>query len=403
LVERDSGLSGRRILLGVTGSIAAYKAVDVVRRLSERGAEVRVAMTMHATRFVSPLTFEVLSGKPVLCDEFGGPDRPRIGHIDITDELDAMIIAPATANCIGKIASGIADDALTSAVMALDRQLFIAPAMNDRMFRNPILAKNIRVLRETGVKFIEPGTGSLACGTIGRGRLADVDEIVRELSLFFTPRDLKGKTVLVTAGPTREFIDAVRFISNPSTGTMGYAIAVAARDRGADVVLVSGPTQHAPPRGVTMVNVTTAAEMHDAVKARFADSNVVIMSAAVSDFKPTQTAVRKIKKNEANSFLELERTADILKELGGIAGGRLLVGFAAETEDVEQNAIKKLREKRLDLIVVNDLLKTGAGFGTGTNSVVIIDREGKRTELPVMPKSDVALRILDAVVERLNV
>lgn len=398
-MEQEGLLSGKRILLGVSGSIAAYKSVDLLRRLTEGGAEVRVAMTKHAAKFVSRLTFETLSHGPVLYDEFSGRGQGAIGHIELTEGLDLALIAPATANVIGKIAAGIADDALTSALMALDCPLLIAPAMNDRMYRNPHLQRNITVLKENGVRFIEPGTGSLACGTTGQGRLADIDLIMRELSALLTQKDLAGKTVLVTAGPTREFIDAVRFISNPSTGKMGYALAAEARDRGAEVILITGPTQLTPPRGVKVVSVVSAGDMLRAVKEHLDRSHIVLMAAAVSDFRPLLTTDRKIKKEDAARTLRLERTEDILLELGKAGGKRLLVGFAAETDDVEQNAIKKLKDKQLDMIVVNDLLRSGSGFGSDTNAVTIIDRSGKRTELPTMSKTVIAASLMTAVSE----
>lgn len=401
-MEQRDRLAGKRILLGVTGGIAAYKAADILRRLQERGAEVRVAMTKTAERFVARLTFEALSGRPVLVDEFPGTGRAAIGHIEITEGLDAALIAPATANIIGKIAAGIADDALTTAVMASDCPLFIAPAMNDRMYRNPVLQRNIRTLTELGVRFIDPGVGSLACGAIGAGRLADPEAIVQELSSFFQPQDLTGTHVLVTAGPTREAIDAVRFISNPSTGKMGYALARAAHERGAEVTLISGPTSLMPPSGVKFIPVVSAAQMLDAVRDHFGASHAVIMAAAVSDFKPLHASDRKIRKEDAPLSLELERTQDILRGLGASSGNRVLVGFAAETDNVEQSAKKKLADKNLDLIVANDVLRTGAGFGADTNAVVIFDRSGSRTELPLMPKSQVAARIMDSVVELLK-
>ena len=392
-------LSGKRILLGVTGSIAAYKAVDILRRLSERGAEVRVAMTEHAARFVSPLTFETLSGMAVLYDEFRGGERTAIGHIEITNGLDAALVAPATANVIGKLAAGIADDSLTSALMALGCPLLIAPAMNDRMYCNPVLRQNIAGLKAVGVRFIDPETGNLACGVTGQGRLAETDRIIGELASLLLPQDLAGHNVLVTAGPTREQIDAVRFISNPSTGKMGYALAAATKERGANVVLISGPTQLAPPPGVTVVPVVSAGEMHDAVMERVSDIDIVIMAAAVSDFRPLRSAGRKIKKEDAPDVLQLERTVDILSKLGKAGGTRLLVGFAAETDAVEQNALKKLRDKNLDLIVMNDILRPGSGFGTDTNAVTILDRAGKRYELPTLPKREAARSIVNVVVD----
>jgi phosphopantothenoylcysteine decarboxylase / phosphopantothenate---cysteine ligase len=398
-VVQSGVLTGKRILLGVTGSIAAYKAVDLLRRLTEQGAEVRVAMTTCAEKFLSRLTFEALSRRQVLFDEFSGSDQASIGHIAITDGLDLALVAPATANIIGKIAAGIADDALTSALMAIDCPLLIAPAMNDRMYRNPQLQRNIKVLKDSGVRFVEPGIGSLACGTEGQGRLADIDAIIQELAACLTKKDLVGKTVLVTAGPTREFIDAVRFISNPSTGKMGYALAAAARDRGAEVILITGPTQLAPPQGVKVVPVVSAADMHRAVMEHLDRSHIVVMAAAVSDFKPLQKSDRKIKKEEAATTLNLERTGDILLGLGNAGGKRLLVGFAAETDDVEKNALKKLKDKHLDMIVVNDLLKSGSGFGVDTNAVKIIDRTGKRIEVPTLPKTQVAAAVMTAISE----
>ncbi|HYA85851.1 MAG TPA: bifunctional phosphopantothenoylcysteine decarboxylase/phosphopantothenate--cysteine ligase CoaBC [Nitrospirota bacterium] len=397
-MEQRDLLFGRKILLGVSGSIAAYKAVEIVRRLRDRGAEVRVAMTKNATYFVSPLTFETLSGFPVLSEEFAREERTSIGHIDITKELDLALIAPATANIIGKIAAGIADDALTTAFMARDCPLVIAPAMNERMYRNPILRRNIDTLTDIGVKFIAPESGSLACGLIGEGRLADTDRIIRELTSLLTPKDLAGQTVLVTAGPTRESIDAVRFISNPSTGKMGYALAAAAKERGADVILISGPSQLSPPQGVKVIPVVSAGDMHTAVKEQALKSSIIIMAAAVSDFTPLQKFDRKIKKDNAPTSLQLERTVDILRELGNDKGEYLLIGFAAETDNVERNAIQKLEEKHLDMIVVNDVLQSGSGFGTDTNAVTIIDRTGKRTALPIMPKDELARIIISTII-----
>jgi phosphopantothenoylcysteine decarboxylase/phosphopantothenate--cysteine ligase len=387
------------VLLGVSGSIAAYKAVDLLRRLQERGAEVRVVMTRNATRFVSPLTFETLSGQPVPSGEFQDWEQQGIGHIDITAGLDIAIMAPATANVIGKLASGIADDALTTAFTAVDCPLVVAPAMNDRMFRNPVVGRNIALLKELGVRFVEPGTGPLACGTVGQGRLADIDHIMNEISAVLPAADLAGATVLVTAGPTREPIDAVRFISNPSTGKMGFALASAARARGADVILVTGPTLIPPPAGITVVPVTSAAEMQQAVMSHVAQADIVIMAAAVSDFRPSMSHDRKIKKQEAPTVLQLERTEDILAAVGRTPGKRLLIGFAAETDDVVGNAVKKLKDKNLDMIIANDLLRPGAGFGVDTNSVTIIERSGSVTELPVMAKAAIATRIFDKIAE----
>lgn len=401
-MEPRGSLADRRILLGVTGSIAAYKAVELLRKLRERGASVRVVMTRHAAEFVAPLTFGTLSSQPVLIDEFALNRGGAIGHIDVTDGLDAALIAPATANIIGKLAAGIADDALSSAVMALGRPLVIAPAMNTRMYRNPVLQRNIETLRAMGVRFVEPGTGSLACGTEGQGRLAETDSILRELETLFLPRDLAGRRVLVTAGPTREAIDAVRFISNPSTGKMGYALAAAAQERGAEVVLVSGPVQLAPPHGVTVVPVVSAADMRAAVLGHFPKSDIVVMAAAVSDFRPSTAALRKIKKDEAADVLQLERTDDILAELGKKGGPQLLFGFAAETDDLESNALAKLKAKNLDLIAVNDVLRRDAGFGSDTNAVICFDRSGNRREFPSLPKIDLARALIGLLIDFMN-
>jgi phosphopantothenoylcysteine decarboxylase/phosphopantothenate--cysteine ligase len=392
-------LSGKRVLLGVTGSIAAYKAADILRRLTEQGAEVRVVMTKNATRFISPLTFQALSGKPVLCDEFQDWEQNSIGHIDVAANQDLVLIAPATANVIGKVAAGIADDALTTTLMAVECPVVMAPAMNDRMYRNAVLRKNIQFLKEQGVRFIEPGTGPLACGTVGQGRLADPESIIREISSMFLPQNLADTAILVTAGPTREQIDRVRFISNPSSGKMGYALAAAARDRGAAVVLISGPSHLPSPSGIEVIRVLSADDMYRAVMEHVEGKQVIIMAAAVSDFKPAVSTDRKIKKHEAPTILQLEPTRDILLEVSKTAGKRFLVGFSAETDNVYQNAIKKLKEKNLDMIVANDLTRAGAGFDTDTNSVTIIDRAGKSIELPVMHKSDIAGRIMDKIVE----
>ncbi len=399
--QRDR-IRGKRILLGVTGSIAAYKAVDLLRRLTDEGAEVRVAMTEHALQFVTRLTFETLSGLPVLCEEFPSGERTTMGHIDYTDGLDAAVIAPATANIIGKLAGGIADDALTTAFMAVDCPLVVAPAMNDRMYRNPVLQRNIEALKGFGVRFVDPAIGSLACGVTGQGRLADTEQIIAEIASLFQPQELTGRKVMVTAGPTREHIDAVRFISNPSTGKMGFALAVAARDRGADVVLIAGHTELAPPAGVKMIAVESASEMRAAVLEQLPGCDAVIMAAAVSDFRPVQSSDRKIKKEDAPDVLQLERTADILKELGRSGNNKLLVGFAAETDDVEANALRKLKEKNLDLIAANDLSAKGSGFGTDTNAVVLIDRYGRKKTLPTMPKSQIARSIMHEVAELLS-
>lgn len=392
-------MSGKRILLGISGGIAAYKAVDVLRRLREQDAEVRVVMTRNAARFVTPLTFSALSGRPVLTDEFAEGDWGSMGHIAVTDGLDLALVVPATANIIGKMAAGIADDALTTALMAAECPVIVAPAMNDRMYRNAILQKNIAYLRTVGIRFVDPETGALACGTNGQGRLASPESILQAVVAALSPKDLAGINVLVTAGPTREPIDAVRFISNPSTGKMGYALAVAARDRGATVSLVSGPTQLDPPQGIDLIAVTTAAEMDRAVKDHAGRCKVIIMAAAVSDFRPLDVSDGKIKKSSAPLQLALEPTTDILKGLGETKEGRILVGFAAETDALVLNAREKLIRKNLDLIIANDIHAPDSGFAVDTNRATMIDRAGTIDELPMMTKAELAARIMDKVIE----
>jgi len=391
--------SGTRILLGVTGGIAAYKAVDILRRLRELDAEVRVVMTRNASRFVTPLTFSALSGTPVLTDEFTEGGWGSMGHIAVTDGLDLALVVPATANIIGKMAAGIADDTLSTALMAAECPIIVAPAMNDRMYRNAILQKNIAGLRAVGIRFVDPETGALACGTNGQGRLASPESILQAAVAALSSKSLAGVSVLVTAGPTREPIDAVRFISNPSTGKMGYALAVAARDRGAEVSLVSGPTQLSPPRGIDRISVTTAEEMDRAVKDRAGRCQVIIMAAAVSDFRPSEVSDRKIKKNIALLQLKLEPTTDILQGLGMTKEGRILVGFAAETDELVLNAREKLVRKNLDLIIANDINAPGSGFAADTNRATMIDRVGTIDELPSMTKAELAERIIDKIVE----
>ncbi len=399
-MERHAPLEGKRILLGVSGSIAAYKAVDVLRRLQEHGADVQVILTAHAERFVSRLTFETLTGRRVPDAEFQEwePDE-GIGHIELTSGIDLALVAPATANVIGKAASGIADDTLTSALIALDCPLILAPAMNDRMYRNPAVQENIARLKARSVLFVEPGSGALACGTIGQGRLAETETIVRAVTRRLRNRDLEGVRVLVTAGPTREAIDAVRFISNPSTGKMGFALAAAAHSRGANVILIAGPSETVPPEGPELIRVTSAADMHAAVMKQADHADIVIMAAAVSDFKPSTSSERKIKKQDAPAVIHLDRTDDILSRVSAVPGRRILVGFAAETDDVTKNALKKLREKNLDLIIANDILQKGAGFASDTNSVVILDRSGETLELPIMSKAEISEHIIDKIVK----
>lgn len=395
-------LSGKRIILGVTGGIAAYKAVELLRELVNRGSKVYVTMTQNATRFVGPITFQTLSGHPVLTDIFQTDEDWRIGHISVTEQADCFVIAPATANIIGKIASGIADDMLSTMIMACRAPKVIAPAMNENMWESPFVKRNIRILKDAGYRIVEPETGELACGTYGKGRLANIEDIIEEIIDVLTEKDLSGEKILVTAGPTREAIDPVRFISNPSTGKMGFAIAKVAKRRGADVVLISGPVTLKPPRGIETYFVKSAVEMRDIVLKHYYTCSAVIKAAAVSDFAPDRIYTEKIKKGKNGIFIRLKLNPDILEELGGIKGERILVGFAAETDNLLENAMEKIRKKNLDFIVVNDVTSTNAGFGADTNKVYIVDSSGRVEDLPLMSKEEVASKILDRIVELKN-
>ena len=386
-------LNGKKIILGITGGIAAYKAIELARLFIKSGASVWPVMTKASANFITPLTLQTITGNPVALDMFDLTEESRISHIELAEKADIVVVAPATANIIGKVASGIADDLLTTVIMATRAPLLFAPAMNSNMYENKIVEANIERLKKNGYSFIGPEEGELACGYEGRGRLAPVEDIVDAAEECLAPKDLKGEKVLVTAGPTREAIDPVRFISNPSSGRMGYAIARAARRRGAEVVLVSGPSHLNPPRGVTFIKTTTAEEIAEATMRHYPQSTVVIMAAAVSDYRPRISHRKKVKKEEARINIELERTQDILKELGSRKRGQFLVGFALETENMLANAKKKLKEKRLDMIVAND----PGGFDGEITQVTIIESEDTVEQLPPFPKNEVAERILDKV------
>jgi len=390
-------LKGKKIILGVTGGIAAYKAAELVRELVRSGAEVFVVMTHSAQAFITPLTFQTLSGNKVTTELFSLIEESEIGHIALADRAELLVIAPATANIIGKIAGGIADDMLTTIVMATKAPVLLAPAMNVHMWENPICQENIQKLRGRGFHFIDPEAGELACGYEGKGRLAEIPAIVEEIRSILSPKDLSGETILVTAGPTEEPIDPVRFLSNRSSGKMGFAVARAARLRGARVILVSGPSALPAPSGVKFIPVRTATEMREAVLGNLPGFSVLVMAAAVSDYRPKATSPKKIKKSQAELTLPLELSPDILREAGQRKEKRLLIGFAAETESLLANARKKLAEKNLDLIVANDVSLPGAGFAVDTNIVKLIDRSGKIEELPLMGKEDLADRLLDRV------
>lgn len=388
-------LKGKEIILGVTGGIAAYKAVELLRLLTKAGANVHVIMTDAATEFVTPLTFQTLSMNPVSTSLFNLISEREIGHISLADRADLFIIAPATANVIGKLANGIADDMLTTTVMATKAPVLIAPAMNVNMYQNPLYRENEAKLKGHGYLFVEPARGMLACGWEGEGKLQEPQVIFEEALAALTAKDLAGENILITAGPTREELDPVRYISNHSSGKMGYAIAVAARRRGARVTLVTGPTCLAEPFGVETVQVISALEMRQAVMDKVSGSTIIIKAAAVADYRPASRADLKIKKSAECLTLELEKNPDILGELGAIKGEKILVGFAAETEDLIGNAGKKLTEKNLDMVVANDISLEGAGFNVDTNIVKLLFRDGKVEDLPLMGKLELAHIILD--------
>jgi len=397
-----SGLHGKRILLGVTGSIAAYKAAEWVRSLVKEEAVVTVAMTEAAERFVSSLTFSALSGNPVHRDMFDeAPDRV-MAHINLSREADVILIAPATAQTIARLAHGMADNLLATAVLAARIPVIICPAMNSAMLTHPATMANISRLEQFGYYLVQPGCGDLACGETGDGRLADWDVAREVLLALFQPDDLKGRKILITAGPTREPLDPARFLSNRSSGKMGFALARTARRRGAEVTLVAGPVHLPDPPGVEMVRVATAAEMAEAVFARAQAMEIIVKSAAVADFKPMAYASHKIKKTQQGLQLDLVKNTDILSELGKSRHpGQVLVGFAAESRDHAGEGQRKLREKNLDLIVVNDILGARTGFDVETNQVTLIDRQAA-TPLPLLSKEATADRIWDKVVQLLN-
>lgn len=397
--RHDSQGPVRRVLLGVTGGIAAYKAAEIVRLLVKGSFDVHVVMTRNATEFITPLTLQVLSGNPVWTETFELTREHEIGHIQIVDASHLFLIAPATANVLGKVRAGIADDLLTTMVCAAANRIpvLFCPSMNVNMYRNPITQENVEGLRRRGYRFVEPDAGELACGYEGVGRLADPARIVEHVEHLLAPKDLEGEQVLVAAGRTEEAIDPVRFLTNPSSGRMGYALARAAAMRGARVTLVSGPSGCPVPLNVDRVSVRSAEEMRRAVLAAHGQATLVLMAAAVADFRPVEVASQKIKKQGASTVLQLERTPDILEELGRSKGDRFLVGFAAETEALLDNAREKLRRKNLDMIVANDVSREDVGFGTDMNEVKVIERDGSVTDLPRATKDAVAHCILDRV------
>lgn len=388
------------IIVGVTGGIAAYKAAELVRLLGRQGHAVRCIMTGAAQQFITPLTLQTLSGNPVYTDLFSLSEEPewQVEHIGLARWADCVLIVPASADFIGKVAHGLADDLLSTCVMATAAPVYFAPAMNDQMYANPLVQRNIQLLREAGYRFVDPVVGHLACGTSGKGKMASPEQIAAVLDAL-REQDLQGMRIVVTAGPTREALDPVRYLTNHSSGKMGYAIARQAASRGADVVLISGPSNQTVPGGVQFVPVTSAQDMFAAVQRHYADADAVIKAAAVADYRPKTVAAQKIKKTDGDLVLELERNPDILAWLGAHKTGQILVGFAAETNDVQQNALGKLQRKHLDFIAANDVTDPDSGFGKDTNRLTLYGTDGSVTALPVLSKEAAADRLLDQVLQ----
>ncbi|MGD6849702.1 bifunctional phosphopantothenoylcysteine decarboxylase/phosphopantothenate--cysteine ligase CoaBC [Rossellomorea aquimaris] len=400
-------IKGKKILLCVSGGIAVYKAAALTSKLVQNGAEVKVIMTESARKFVAPLTFQALSRHDVYWDTFDEKDSSKIAHIDLADWADLVLVAPATANIIGKLANGIADDMISTTILATTAKVWIAPAMNVHMYDHPAVKRNIETLFEFGYRFVEPSEGYLACGYVGKGRLEEPEKVVELVDRYFSNRDserkiLQGKKVVITAGPTREMVDPVRFFSNRSTGKMGYALAEAAVSLGAEVVLISGPSQLPVPSGIEFVSVTSAEEMYNAVHEAFPTADIVVKSAAVADYRPKETFEDKLKKKEGNLVIEFERTKDILMSLGERKKHQYLIGFAAETSNVYEYAKAKLEKKRANMIVANNVKETGSGFGTDTNKVSIVTSEGSILELPLLSKVEVAKEIYKEAIRQMK-
>lgn len=398
----EADFTGKSILIGVSGGIAAYKVVELARLLVKSGADVKVVMTAAGERFVTPLTFRTVTGNPVATTLWADPASP-FPHISLADEADLIIVAPATADIIARYARGVADDLLSTTLIAAKGTVVVAPAMNHRMYRHPATRENLAILESRGVVVVEPGVGGLACGEEGVGRMAEPAEIMDVLAGELAHEgELEGRRVLVTAGPTREYIDPVRFLSNPSTGMMGFAIAERAARRGAEVTLIAGPTGLTPPAGVGVLEVVSAADMKSAVEDNIGEADVLVMAAAVADYRPAEKADKKLKKRDGIPGLVLERTEDILKSLKAARGDCLLVGFAAETDDVIDNAKRKLVEKELDFIVANRVDGPGTGFATATNLAVIISSEAEEAGLTMMTKLELADLLLDRISAKLG-
>ena len=394
-------LVNRKILLCVSGGIAVYKAVALVSKLSQSGATVKVIMTESARQFVQPLSFQVMSRNDVYFDTFDEKDSSVIAHIDLADWADLIIVAPATANVIGKLANGIGDDMVTTTLLAATAPIWVAPAMNVHMYDHPAVKRNIQQLHEDGVQFIEPSEGFLACGYVGKGRLEEPEKIVELVSNHFSrPKALAGKKVVVTAGPTRERIDPVRFLTNFSSGKMGYAMARAAAEMGAETILISGPVSLQVPKGVKRISVESAEDMLNAVKTEYPDADIVIKTAAVADYRPIHAHSQKMKKQAGGSTIELERTVDILQTLGQEKTHQILIGFAAETNDVAHYAKDKLARKNADYIIANDVSEAGSGFESDSNRVTVYGRNGFERNFDMLPKEQLAQQLLGLIVER---
>lgn len=389
---------GKCVVVGVTGGIAVYKSLDVISALRKKGIEVRVIMTDSATQFVNPLTFQSMSQNMVITNMFAEPKAWEIQHISLAQKADLMLICPATANIIGKVANGIADDMLSTTIMATRAKVLFAPAMNTNMYTNPIVQNNIKKLKEYGYDFINPASGRLACGDVGEGKLEKPEVIVdRVLKELYPIKDLVGKNVLVTAGPTKAHIDPVRYVTNRSTGKMGHQIAIEARDRGANVTLVTGASTFDKINGITTIKVDTNKEMKEAVLDRFDSQDIVIKSAAVSDYKPLEYSEKKIKKTGDSLNIEFIKDFDILNELGKRKKNQILVGFAAESNDLKENAKGKLERKNLDFIVGNNIVSSDSGFGSDNNRVIIFSKDGEEVSLDIMSKRNVAKNLFDLI------
>jgi phosphopantothenoylcysteine decarboxylase / phosphopantothenate---cysteine ligase len=390
-------LNGKNIVLGITGGIAAYKAAELTRALIKAGAKVKIIMTRSAAEFITPLTMQTLSGDMVYTDMFVPTAKYDMAHISLAELADVFVIAPATGNIIGKIASGIADDLLSTTIMATDKPVLICPAMNDKMLANPFVQENITKLKKHGYEILDSAFGELACKTTGAGRLPDIPAIIEAIEILLSPKDFSTEKILITAGPTEEPMDPVRFITNSSSGKMGYSLAIAAKRRGAKVTLITGPVKLPVPAVDKVIAVRTAREMHKAVMDNFTDATIVIKAAAVADYRPAQFSKEKIKKDNKPLSLKLERNPDILAEIGKKKGKRFIVGFAMETQNLLANAREKLRKKNLDMIIANNLSDEDAGFQKDTNVITIINAQGKAEALPKMTKQEAADKILDRI------